>query len=48
MKTTEPTFKQLATAYLAAGAPGASDRERCEAVALSAAYPSNTSPRPWR
>jgi hypothetical protein len=39
MKTTEPSFKQFAAAYLAAGAPGASDRERREAESLASGLP---------
>ena len=31
----EPTFKQLTAAFVAAGAPGASDRERREAEDLA-------------
>jgi hypothetical protein len=36
---TDPSFKQLVTAFVAAGAPGASDRERLEAEALSYGLP---------
>lgn len=36
---TEPTFKQLAIAFVAAGSPGASERERREAEALAGYLP---------
>jgi hypothetical protein len=36
---TEPTFKQLATALVAAGSAGASDRQRCEAKYLAGGLP---------
>ena len=36
---TEPCFKQVVTAFLAAGAPGASEDERLEAEELSTGLP---------
>ena len=36
---TEPSFKQVVTAFVAAGAPGASERERREAEQLSSGLP---------
>jgi hypothetical protein len=36
---TKPTFKQVAAAFVAAGSPGASERERREAEALACGLP---------
>jgi hypothetical protein len=36
---TQPSFKELATAFVAAGSPGASDRERPEAEQLATGLP---------
>jgi hypothetical protein len=36
---TQPSFKELATAFAAAGSPGASDRERPEAEQLATGLP---------
>ncbi len=44
----ELTFKQLVTAFLAAGSPGASEDQACEAEALAGYFPFNTAARPRR
>jgi hypothetical protein len=38
---TEQSFRQLATAFLAAGAPGASEEQRSEASISPRDYPSD-------